>query len=421
MKSALRALVGDEGIVADASSFAVHGVVPGAVAAPRNAEQAAAVLARAGEEGWVVEAAGNGGWLRWGRPPERLDIVVTTQRMRGVVEYEPADLTAGVHAGTPAGELADQFAGNRQMLPLDPAGWRAGTIGALIATAGAGPLRTSHGTARDQVLGVELVTGDGRVLQLGGKVVKNVAGYDLVKLVVGSRGTIGLVTSAYVRLRPIPDVDRSVAIVARDGTHRLAGLDALSATGVPPAAVELVSRGLTRRIGLDVPAWTVFARFLGGEGAVAEAERRLAPSLRSRESGLLTPEAADAVWSSLGELEATARVVLRLGHLPTQLDATLDVAERVAASDDAWIIAHAGEGIVRLLIERVDEGLAARIEQARAGLEKDGGSLVVAQGPAALMNAIDPWGDPGPQVRLMHQLKAKFDPAGILAPGRFVV
>jgi glycolate oxidase FAD binding subunit len=423
MLDVLRGIAGDDALLDGAalSAYTVHGVRPAAVVAPASTEVAATLLQRASAEGWHVGLAGGGSRGSAGRPPGRVDVVITTQRMSGVAEYEPADLTASVRAGTRLGDLAGRVAAERQTLPLDPPGWRRATLGGVIATGCAGPLRLTQGTPRDHVLGLELVTGDGRVLQLGGKVVKNVAGYDLVKLVVGSHGTLGLVTAAHVRLRPLPEADRTMAIVAREGSERLAGLASLVAARVQPAAAELVSPALTREIGLDVPGWALFARFLASPGAVADAELRLAPALRTRESGILSPEAAETVWSSFDEREARAPIVVRLASLPTHLDATLAAAERVDGTRAPWVLAHAGEGIVRLLIQREDAGLAERIEDARRELEKEGGSVIIAQGTPALMQRVDPWGEVGAQQRLMEELKQTFDPAGVLAPGRFVV
>jgi glycolate oxidase FAD binding subunit len=423
IRHALGTVAGGDALLAEAEAarYAVHGETPAAVVAPADGAGVAAVLALATAEGWVVEAAGHGRRLDWGRPPERLDVVVSTRRLAAVSEYEPADLTAGVGAGATLGDLARTLGEHRQTLALDPPGWRAATLGAVVAGAGAGPLRLTQGNHRDHVLGIELATGDGRLLRLGGRVVKNVAGYDLVKLVVGSRGTLGVITAAHVRLKPVPDADLSAVIAGRHAGDPGWCLDRLMAARVQPAAAELVSRAVAGRIGLNTPGWALFVRFMGNEAAAADAVERLGPALHSRESGRLTPPAAEAVWDGLAQMETAAAAVVRLADLPTRLEATIAAAEQLAGTADPLLAAHAGEGIVRVLVEQPDTGLADRVAEARGVLEGSGGSVIVAWGPAALMRAVDPWGDPGPQRRLMRELKAKFDPAGIMAPGRFVL
>src|SRR5688500_7353226 len=187
----LKQIVGDAHVATGdiASRWRVMGVAPTAVVAPATSEQVAQVLAFATARGLAREPAGAGSYLDSGRATERLDIVLSALRMSGVAEYEPADLTVSVEAGCSLHALQSKLLVHRQYLALDPPGSVASTIGAIVSRADAGPLRLSHGTPRDHVLGLELVTGDGRVMNLGGRVVKNVAGYDLVKLGIGARGT----------------------------------------------------------------------------------------------------------------------------------------------------------------------------------------------------------------------------------------
>ncbi|MFO7260773.1 MAG: FAD-binding oxidoreductase [bacterium] len=428
----LRAIVGEAGVRTGpaGAGWAVHGVAPAVVVAPGTVDQAAAVLELASREGWRVEPAGAGTWLGWGRPPERVDIVLSAERLAAVEAYEPADLTAVVGAGITLGALADTLARHRQWLPLDPAGGGAGTLGAAVSLAEAGPLRLAHGTPRDHVLGLTLVTGDGRVLELGGRVVKNVAGFDLVKLVTGSRGTLGLVCRVCVRLRPLPERDATLVLAAAGPEAAVELATALRDPRIEPAALELVSPPLAATaLGVGAAEWAVVVRLQGGAAAVAEAEARV----RERAGGaqVLTPDAAHAraLWAALGEPEARAALVARLADRPSDLERTLAAALALPGAAVAWpLLVHAGSGIVRAAVPAdacSDEAAArwaAALTQARSRLGERGGTVLCVRAPRAVIEAgLDPFGDPGPALRLMRALKSKFDPAGVLAPGRFVL
>jgi len=454
MLERLRRILGDEGVRAGNATarWTVHGIRPSVVAFPRTVDEAAAVLALASREGWTVEPAGAGTWLDAGRPAERVDIVLATSRLLVATAHEPADLVATVGGGTALQALQSELARRGQWLPLDPPADAAATVGAVLAQASAGPLREAHGTPRDHVLGLGLVTGDGRILELGGRVVKNVAGYDLVKLVIGSRGTVGLITHAHVRLRSIPARDETLAFTAREAEPLLALLARLRAERLEAAALELVQ-------GVDAvpeaPAgggWSLLVRLQGGEETVDDAAERArrwgaAESLEARPLGA---EAA-GLWAHLAALEADATLSVRLADAPSRLGELLAWAGRLSgAGRGAIVVAHAGVGIVRVLggADEDVECWAAVLSEARTALAERRGTVTVANArgaavragaqdgaadaeagtapdrtgaPAALLERLDPFGDPGPALRLMKALKSQFDPAGILSPGRFVV
>ena len=426
----LREVLGEDVVSeADFSPFRVHGRTPPAIVSPWNTDQAAAALRLCTENGWPVEPAGAGSWLDWGRPPDRAGIVLSTERMAGVTEFEPADLTISVAAGTPLAEVEETVAVDRQTLGLDPPARPGATIGATIALAAAGPLRLSLGTPRDTVLGLELITGDGRIVRIGGRVVKNVAGYDLVRLIVGSRGTLGLITLAHVKLRPAPDTDLT-AVFAADSPEWLMDRVYGAAAKVWPAAVELLAPATAAAIGRP-SRWCLFVRCRGNSPFVAEARRRLAAIAGNPD--FLSESDAAHLWENFANLEAQARVAVRFATLPTRLGDSLGMARAAAegpdgqSADDWFIAAHAGSGIVRLwrneTIDR-DAGrtaiLVRSIAEARRLFGHDGGTVTAPlfpQGP----DGFDPFGQPPALHELMSGIRRVFDPAGILTPGRFVV
>lgn len=397
--------------------WAVQGVVPAAAVAPATVDEAAAVLQLATSEGWAVEAAGAGTWLRWGRPPRRLDVVLSTRSMAGAPDHQPDDLTVSVDAGVTLDALQATLVRRGQWLPLDPPGGGPGTVGALVAGAGAGPLRAGYGTPRDHVLGLELLAGDGRRLRFGGRVVKNVAGYDATRLMVGSRGTLGVITRVHMRLHPLPERDLTLAAASDEVEPVLAAAAAIRAERLEPVALELVAPALSARAGLP-EGWTLLARFHGNEDAVSAAAE--AATAAAAGSARAEPLDGAAVREALGAAEATAPLVVRLADRPSRLGRTLERATELAGGTPVAV--HAAAGIVRLLVDAADTpDLAGRVAAVRAAMEHDGGTLSLATAPAELAASVDPHGVVGPSIRLMRGLARVFDPAGVLGPGRFVL
>lgn len=404
----LRALLGPAAVRAARDDDAVHGTTPQAVVEPDGADGCAAALAECSAQGWSVEVAGGRSARHAGRPVEQVDVLLGTRRMSGVVEYEPDDLTIGVAAGTTIAELRARVAASQQRVPLDVRDEHA-TVGGVLARAAAGPMRRSWGTPRRQVLGVELVTGDGRVLHVGGRVVKNVAGYDLNKAIVGSAGTLGVITRVHLRLLPVPVATATVVLDADAPEPLLEAARALLEGPVQPAALELVA-----------PHWRMVALYEGAAEAVRAGVDTAGDLARHAGVGMQRDDAAlgDAV-----ALEAASPVVVRLAHLPARLARTLDVALGVAGTGGACV-AHAGDGIVRVMARSSAPGgetetLARAVQEARDQME--GGTVIVERGTRDLMRAVDPWGPQSDAVlRLTVALRRQFDPAGILQRGRWI-
>jgi glycolate oxidase FAD binding subunit len=405
-------------------SWAVQGRTPQAVVQATNADEVVRTLTAANAEGWAVEPAGAGTWLDSGRPPQGLDVVLATRGLARAPDHAPDDLTVAVDAGTTLGELQATLAEQRQWLPLDPPGSERGTVGALVATAAAGPLRHGYGTPRDHVLGVEVVAGDGRLLRFGGRVVKNVAGYDLTRLLVGSRGTLAVITRVNFRLHPLPERDATRVVRAADAPALLALIRDLRERHVEFVALELLDPRASARVAPDGHAsWLLVARAHGNEDAVASTLKQFEALCSDQDVGADLDVGAD-IWKRLDGFEAGSPLVVRVADRPASLDATLQRA-RGLAEDGVALAAHA-DGIVRVLFEPTvaaaldTDALAARLESARSALAGRRGSVVLASAPPDLAARFDPFGDPGPSRRLMRGLKRTFDPAGVLSPGRFI-
>jgi glycolate oxidase FAD binding subunit len=409
--------------VRSAAGERVQGVAPAAVVEPEDEAAVAAVLALCSAEGWRVEVAGaTGRGMRGGRVPERVDVLLRTARLARAPEHAPEDLTVSVDAGTRIAGLQDHLAAANQILPLDPPGVLARSVGGVVAERATGPLRQAFGSARDMVLGLTLVTGDGRLLRLGGKVVKNVAGYDLTRLAIGSRGALGVITHIHFRLFPKPLVDCTLRV---SGTVSELAAMAREVLALEPAALEIVAG--------DGGAG-LLVRFMGAAETVAWQADRL--GVLSRGVRTLSAEVATRCWTDVYKSEHEAGLLLRWSSLPDRTMDTLAAAGRLAAeldetlkvaSDNNLLYAHAGMGEVRSGWRRLRAGVdwmavAGRIEAAREEFEAAGGSLAAVVLPAELAARLEPWGARDSAVaELGERVRRGFDPAGILMTGRVPV
>lgn len=412
---------------------------PAAVVAPTTEEELALVLARSGEEGWTVMPAGSGTWLEGGGP-SKVTLVVSTQRMAEVKEYEPADLTLTAGAGISLANLRGITEPHRQWLPLDPPGGLEGSLGATAALGSWGPLRHLYGTPRDHVLGLTLVSGDGRILRWGGRVVKNVAGFDVTRLSIGSWGTLGVVTSVSTRLFPIPQADVTLCIRGGDVADLLAPAREMALSSMPLAAVELVHPMGTTSLGRaltdgEAGEARLILRLLGSREQVAEMERRVRSDLSRAIGGLerLEGEESRTFHGLYGEWERGADLVARLSLLPSEMGELLEEGNHLSSLPSSGsgrnpprlrLAAHMGAGVLRLAVtglpgtERELGAWVTGLLDLRGRLEERGGSLTISTGPDSLVRAVGAWGAAGSEMGLMAGLKTEFDPNGVLAPGR---
>ena len=413
-----------------AEAWAVCDRVPRAVVFPESEHEVAQVLTMASAEGWRCVPSGKGTWLRGGQPPEAVDVVLSTTRMDRVLAHAPDDLYISAEAGIGLDLLARRVLDGRQWLPLDPPGALRGSLGATVSTASAGPLQAGFGTPRDHVLGATLATGDGRLLHLGGKVVKNVAGFDLLKLALGSWGTLGVITSVTIRLHPVPELDRTLLFESPD-VHSAARLArAIAGSPVSLAAVELLAPG--EREGRDrSSAPLVAVRILESPAAAEEVERVVSERADTAPFRRMDGQDSQAIFENVRGMEDGAELVIRLSLLPSRMSDLVEMAVSLAEMADpdvgwgARMAAHAQTGVLRIMIARVHrrEGWVEKAVSSLAGLrlslESEGGSMVISQGPPEVVGTMGAWGEVGSGKDLMRDLQKEFDPASILTPGRF--
>jgi glycolate oxidase FAD binding subunit len=383
----------------------IGGVAARWVVTPTDTAETAAVLAAASASGLAVVARGAGTTISWGAPPERVDVVVDTTALAGITEHVAGDLVAVVRAGT---RLVDLQAGLRpfgQRLALDGDHGEA-TIGGLLALGISGPSRLLHGTLRDLLIGATMVRADGAVAHTGGKVVKNVAGFDLGKLLHGSWGTLGVITEAVFRLHPIPPAARWVTVPFGDPTRAAALTQLVLQAQLVPAAVEI-----------DVPPEGPGELAVMLEGPVATTDGRAEAAVALLGSGAVAGESPPSWWGR--RPAAPGGVLVRV---TTEIAGVGDlVAELRAGPLHPHVRGSAGVGslLAGLPGDSDPAALGELVSRLRKQMGKWGGSIVIVDGPLDLVAGLDRWG-PVAGLDLMRRVKDRFDPTHVLAPGRFV-
>jgi glycolate oxidase FAD binding subunit len=393
---------------------AVDGVEPSFVAEPGSVEETSELLRFANDEGLAVSVRGGGTKTSLGNPPRELDLILSTARMNEIVEHVPGDQVVRVQAGMKLQDLQDRLAGSNQMLGIDPPE-RGATIGGVVAANSTGARRYRYGTIRDLIIGITVVLSDGTVAKAGGKVVKNVAGYDLSKLFTGSLGTLGVIADCNFRLHPRPEAARTVALEPESTLSAGQAAQAVLHAQLVPSAVELNWSEDTRLL-------TVLIE--GIEPSVEAQAETASYLLRSfgkvRE---LTDEEADSLGPLAPPGAGSDEVAIKISTPPAELTGVLDSALGACARRGVSprITGHAGVGVTYVALSGADDEARAQVvEELREIWTRRGGSVVVREAPATFKKRVEVWGPLGSRLELTRRVKEKFDPRGILNPGRFV-
>lgn len=357
----------------------------------------------AAERGTGLRVVGAGSWLDAGRPVRAMSMARTSS-LGGIVDYTPGDLTLTARAGTTLAEIARATEAEGQWLALDPFGSSEGTIGATVATASAGPLAHAFGTPRDQLLGLEALTGSGVFIRAGGRVVKNVAGFDLVRLFTGSWGTLGIITELTIRLRALPVRSATFRLALHgDAPRRAEQLAAVRGARLAAHAVEVVSAALAARLGLA--RQDVLLARLAGNDAVIEAQRDALARI-----GPVEETGAD-VWQALRQSEPARAAVVRFSRAPAHFLDCWDAATR-AGAPEALVHGTPSRGIARAIVPYEDDDALEPLASAMRGWQ---GALIAERLPARMWGSTrlaSPIAD-----RLSRGIRERFDPMHVLNPG----
>jgi glycolate oxidase FAD binding subunit len=376
---------------------------------PESADAAAAVVAAAAQDRQPVFIRGGGSKNSPTLPAAPGAIELSTLRLNRLVAHRAGDLTTTVEAGARLADVNRQLAAHNQWLALDPPFAERATIGGIIATNDSGPRRHRYGSPRDQIIGIEIARADGVRAKSGGIVVKNVAGYDLARLITGSRGSLGVILSATFKLYPLPTASRTVVCDLRSHAQAGAVVAAINGSQLTPTAVEV-----------QQPPLRLLIRFESTEASVesqsAAASRLAAASGAS--AAIVTGDAEAAEWRGHQMRPWNgAGSVSKVTLLPSDLPAVLAAVERSADGAEVDIVGRAGLGVLLVRIDG-DASIQQRaIAALRSRVPLERGSVVVVRGAEALGPEIDAWGPAGDAFRVMQAVKRSLDPERILNPG----
>jgi glycolate oxidase FAD binding subunit len=379
---------------------------------PADAAGVAAKLKWANAEGLAIAVQGAGTKQDWGAPASRADVVLSTLRLNAPVDHVAGDLVATVPAGAALDAVNDVLRREKQWLPLDPGVSHLATIGGVIATNDSGPRRHRYGTPRDLIIGIEIALADGRTAKAGGRVVKNVAGYDLSKLLCGSLGSLAVITSATFKLSPLAPV--SYTLVATVGDAATLGALALAIAAAPlsPSTIEIQS-----------PPHRLLIRF---ETSPVAAERQTAAAsgvcaAHGATAEILSGEAeADAWRAHERHVSGASGTVVKLAILPTDVAEMLARVERLAAGQGVEYAA-VGRAALGVIFVRLGGDLSqqsAIVTNLRGDATARNGSAVLLSAPPDLKARLGAWGPIGDAAPIMRAVKSRFDPRGTLNPGR---
>ncbi|MEB3229360.1 MAG: FAD-binding oxidoreductase [Leptolyngbyaceae bacterium] len=416
------------GMVADST--------PAGVVYPRTQAELAELITCAHQENWRVLPCGRGSKLHWGGLASGVDVVVSTERLAQVIDHAVGDLTVTVEAGCSFSALQKTLAPSKQQLAIDPSYGDRATIGGVVATADTGFLRQRYGGVRDRVIGISVVRADGQLTKAGGQVVKNVAGYDLMKLFTGSWGSLGIISQLTLRLYPVAETAKTVCL-SGSGTAIQTVAAQLFASSLTPTAFAVVLPPTMATLmpilpiaHRNIPApppqsnWlTLVVRFQSIDVSVDQQSEQL---IQWGKGNGLIGEVLDgatelALWQQLGAQRSQAPspsvVTCKLGVLPAQAVPMLEWLNHHYPPTHGWI--NGGSGLGWLYGDAEDLSIAA-VEKIRQRCQSFNGFLSVLAAPSPWKQTLDLWGYQGQALGLMQRLKHQFDPQHQLSPGRFI-
>ena len=387
---------------------------------PNSVEALSETVRQCAADRLTFAPIGSGSKFSWGNGLA-LDalMLVSTAKLDQVIDHAVGDLTVTVQAGMRFGELQTQLKKAGQFVAIDPSYEDRATVGGIVATGDSGALRHRYNSVRDMVLGVELVRSDGERVKAGGRVVKNVAGYDLMKLLTGSYGTLGIMTQVTLRLYPLQESSQTV-FLSGEASAVARVMQALLNSGLTPTAIDLLSATVCEPLDLSAAmglSMGLLVRFQGLAESVTEQVKRLMALGQSQELTTAVPLAEDQLWQCLGQVltrEASAdRVLCKWAVRSAETVATLSYLQE--KFPDASARFHVGGGLGQVQFPSVT---AAELLGVRSFVEARGGFLTVLEAPDELKASLDVWGYQGNGLGWMRSIKQQFDPQGLLSPGR---
>lgn len=394
---------------------------------PTAENDIAAILRYANETGKSISVAGAGTKRGFGGLTDQADFLLSLSTYKGIVEHTPGDMTVTVRAGTPFHELQEYLASYNQKVALDPSQPERATIGGIVAANESGPKRLGYGSARDAVIGMRIVYPDGKVIRTGGKVVKNVAGYDMNKLFIGSMGTLGVLSEVTLKLRPLPKYESLILLSFPEGKLEEVRSFAVKLldSALEPSALELLSPSLAERL-IHVNHYTLAVSFEDVERSVHYQEQFL-KTLQPTDTfmTMLPKEEAHTFWTSFYKLAPSndqTTALLKVGVVNLDMIHVLKESELLQDVHHLAVEAHGGlgHGLGSIYLQGASEDILAAIHEIRAAVTQLGGYVIVKHLPLELRQQISVWGETPPTFFLFKGIKEKVDPKNVLNHRRFV-
>lgn len=384
---------------------------PSCIVYPHTQAELAAVIATANRNKWRVLPCGSTSKLHWGGISKNIDIVVSTERINQLIEHAVGDLTVTVEAGMKFDYLQEILAKSRQTLALDPAFPHSATIGGIVATGDTGSLRQRYGGVRDQLLGITFVRADGQIAKAGGRVVKNVAGYDLMKLFTGSYGTLGIISQVTFRVYPLPETSGTVVLTGKVEAISQA-VTILQGSELTPTQADLISNQLVSRLGLGTGIGLI-TRFQSISESVKEQSNRLLSigQQLGLDGAIYSAENEADLWQRLPEQihsdVTSSLITCKIGVVPTT---AVEVINQISMG-----LIHLSSGLGSVSLENESQVLTLRNL-----CQSNYGFLSVLAAPVEIKKRLDVWGYTGNALHIMRGIKERFDGNYILSSGRFV-
>ncbi len=390
------------------------------LAVPDTVQDLAAIMVAAAQEKWRIIPCGNGSKLDWGGLTESINLVVSTQKCDRIIDHAVGDLTVTVEAGVKLADLQATLQATKQFLPIDPIYPQEATIGGIVATADTGSLRQGYGGIRDLILGISFVRADGKIAKGGGRVVKNVAGYDLMKLFTGSYGSLGIISQVTFRTYPIPESSQTIAITG-DAPSIAEAIKQIKNSGLTPTAADLVTASviadleLGNNLGLLIRFQTI------PESITKQISKLKAIAESLGLSVTCCPNGGEAqIWQKLSNVTRIPHnsdaITCKIGILPS---AAVQLFQELEAMQPGQYFGriHIGTGLGQLQFLQSD---IAAITKTRSLCQEHRGFLTVLSAAKSVKQQIDIWGYSGNAASMMTKIKQQFDPQNILNPQRYL-
>ncbi|GCE24608.1 glycolate oxidase [Dictyobacter alpinus] len=412
--------------------YTVDDRLPGMLIQPQTVEEAARIVTMLHEQKLSVLPRGNGTHMAIGDRPEHIDVLLETTALNRILEHEAADLTCQIQAGITLSRFQSLLKNKGQRLALDPPNAESTTIGGILATNDSGPKRLRYGSARDQVLGLRVIQANGEISRSGGKVVKNVAGYDLNKLYIGSFGTLGIIVEANFKLYPLAQAERTLLFTFESIETAMQMTIALTTSPIMPSALELISlhgpKDASPFFAFPLPGrgYTLAVNFENSTIAMTRQineARKIAQNHHALLREDLEGQEQERFWQMVG-LQIQSALSCKISIPVTHVAELIHQIEITCQSQNlvANIVAHAGNGIIYVELGPYDaeSRIITAITELRAFAQAKKGSLVLERCPIRIKQHMSVWGEPRADFYLMQRLKQQFDPDGVFVRGRYL-